>query len=65
MKINLNPHFFVNKSTIQMKYVDSENWTTPVRMTQKRLDECYCDLSISHIRIKPDNSNLNLELEMK
>lgn len=47
----IDPMDFVDKSTVQIKYVDSEGWTVPMILTEKRLEEIRTDLSIGKIII--------------
>ena len=59
----INPQDFVDRSCYELKYVDSEGWTVPTILTQKRLDDVYKDLSIEKIRIITDEG-FRYELEV-
>lgn len=57
------PQQFVDNSTIEIKYCDSEGWTVPVILTQERLDKVYQDLSIEKIKLTTKDA-LCYELEV-
>lgn len=49
--IKIDPQTLVDKSCFEIKYVDSEEWTVPIVLTQERLDRIVSDLSVSMIKI--------------
>ena len=63
----IDPRSFIGKATITYQYADYEDdtWTVPVSLTGKALQDVYDDLSITKIRIYPNNSTVVYELDVK
>lgn len=49
--MKIDPKQFVNNSTVEIKYCDSEGYTVPVTLTEKRLNDIYTDMSIESIKL--------------
>lgn len=62
----IDPKTLIDKATISYQYADYEEnqWTVPVIMTEKRLADVYEDASITKIKIVPNGTTVELELEI-